>query len=473
VEVSRTIISKILLKTILFTSSVTCSLAVAQTAGTAMEIVGSPGGVSAYDAGTVGAGTTTATAPTIYGGYTGTTGECGVPPSTSATCNSCDGSGLVVCNQTSIHPNLYLTVTLKSSTAGSFTASSRIRWKFSGETSGHAIDNSTAPLLAVGTAFTVQIKWSNLCTYAGSDSNCKLDIISSKTLSIGIDTNNDDATIEEKIDFNFVFHYLEPGVTTNTLTACPVGTPVADATQGICDYSVSAGDEKVFITDYAASSNDLKTANSSVSYNRIVMFYQKGVLDATAVKNNSDYLILNLKNNFPAEPSVSDQRITGLENDVKYCFALGNMDQTGIISFFPPGSALSSATKVCATPSQVVGLLDDKHCFIATATFGSELAPEVQTFRKFRNEFLLTNLVGRSLVKAYYKFGPEVAEWVSHSEALRTLSVWVLWPILMFVKLSLLLGMIPAALVAAISFFLLVKAFSLAFQGRKTLKEDA
>ncbi|HEY8272629.1 MAG TPA: CFI-box-CTERM domain-containing protein [Pseudobdellovibrionaceae bacterium] len=481
-EITRTLISNLILRACLFlTGSISGYFAVAQTttptpsgSTTAMEIVGSPGGVSAYDAGTAAAGTTAATPPTIYGGYTGATGECAASATllNSATCNSCDGSGRVTCNQTSIHPDLYLTVTLRSSTASSFTGTPRVRWKFSGELAGHAIDNTAAPSLVAGTPFTVQIKWSNLCSYAGGNSSCTADIDASKTLSIGIDTNNDDATIEEKVDFNFIFRYLQPASSTNTLTACPVGTPGL-VNQGICDYTVAAGDEKVVITDYATADNSLKTPNTSVTYNRIIMFYQKGVGNASTVTNKSDYLILNLINNSPAEPSISDQRITGLENDVKYCFALGNMDQTGIISYFPPDSVLTNSAQVCATPSQVVGLLDDKHCFIATATYGSDMAPEVQTFRKFRNEFLLKNFVGRYLVKFYYKFGPEAAEWISSSEILKAVSLGILWPLLMFVKLSLFLGMIPAIIVGLISILLLKRAFPLLFQGFKALKGDA
>lgn len=445
-----------------------------------MEIVGAPVGVSAYDGGTPASGTTSATSPTIFGGYTGATGECATAasPSSSATCNSCDGSGLVTCNQTSIHPDLYLTVTLKSSTSSSFGGTSRVRWKFSGEVAGHAIDNASAPSLAIGTPFTVQIKWSNLCLTAGGNATCTADVDASKTLSIGIDTNNDDATIEEKVDFNFVFRYLQPAqpATTapNILTPCPVGSAVFDPHEGICDYTVSAGDEKVFILDYAASSNTLQTPNTSVTYNRIIMFYQKGVSDATGVTNKSDYLVLNLINNNPSEPSISDQRITGLENDVNYCFALGNMDQTGIISYFPPANpVLNAPAKVCATPSQVVGLLDDKHCFIATATYGSDMATEVQTFRKFRNEFLLKNFVGRKLVKLYYQFGPEAAEWISHSEILRAFSIGILWPLLLFVKLSLFLGMIPAIFTVLIALLLLKKIFLRGFQRSKFLKGDA
>lgn len=465
-DVSGTIISKFILVTGLFAA---CAVN-AQTTTTGMVLVGTPSGLSYYDAGTAASGTTQATTPTIFGGLTGSTETCASPTDQTATCNSCAGTGLVPCNQSSVHANLLLQVTLKSSTAGTFQNSPKLRWKFSNETGTHAVDNSSAPSLVAGQAFTAQIKWTNLCFNAGAGIDCKT-AIASKTLNIGIDNNNDDS-FEEKYDFTFVVRYVDPS-TQATLTACPVGTPPAYADQGICDYTVSRGDEKVYIADYAASSNDLQTSNASVKFNRIIMFYNVDATDAQTVTNASTYIIFNLTGNAPNEPSISDQRITGLANGKKYCFALGNMDQTGNISYFPPVSVLSNQTKVCATPSEVVGLLDDKRCFIATATFGSDMASEVQTFRKFRNEFLLTNFVGKLFVRAYYKIGPEAAEWISHSEFLRTLSLWALWPLLLFVKLSLALGLLPASLIALASVIMLKKSSSLLWQRRSILKGDA
>ncbi|HFC8478322.1 cold shock domain-containing protein [Neisseria sp. HMSC068C04] len=50
------------------------------------------------------------------------------------------------------------------------------------------------------------------------------------------------------------------------------------------------------------------------------------------------------------------------------------------------------------------------NCFIATAVYGDSFAEEVIALRRFRDETLLTNTLGKVLVKAYYKVSPPIAE---------------------------------------------------------------
>lgn len=54
---------------------------------------------------------------------------------------------------------------------------------------------------------------------------------------------------------------------------------------------------------------------------------------------------------------------------------------------------------------------DPGNCYIATFVYGSYDATEVLTLRKFRDEKLLTNYVGKTFVKLYYKTSPSLIKY--------------------------------------------------------------
>jgi tetratricopeptide (TPR) repeat protein len=58
-------------------------------------------------------------------------------------------------------------------------------------------------------------------------------------------------------------------------------------------------------------------------------------------------------------------------------------------------------------------------CFIATAAYTTAIHPDLDTFRDFRDSQLLTNIVGRLLVRLYYKISPILADYITRKPAFR------------------------------------------------------
>jgi len=79
-------------------------------------------------------------------------------------------------------------------------------------------------------------------------------------------------------------------------------------------------------------------------------------------------------------------------------------------------------------------------CIIATATYGSELSPQVQFLREFRDRRVLSTFSGREFMDAfniwYYSFSPQVASWLTeHPSGCEVLKVMLI-PLLEILQLS-------------------------------------
>jgi hypothetical protein len=58
-------------------------------------------------------------------------------------------------------------------------------------------------------------------------------------------------------------------------------------------------------------------------------------------------------------------------------------------------------------------------CFIATAAYGTPMADEIQILRDFRDGYLLTNPVGKTLVDIYYTASPPIADFITEHPSLK------------------------------------------------------
>ncbi len=67
-------------------------------------------------------------------------------------------------------------------------------------------------------------------------------------------------------------------------------------------------------------------------------------------------------------------------------------------------------------------------CCLATAAYGSPMAEEIEILREFRDEYMLTNMLGQALVYLYYKVSPPIAEFITEYPSLKPIVRTALLP---------------------------------------------
>ena len=81
----------------------------------------------------------------------------------------------------------------------------------------------------------------------------------------------------------------------------------------------------------------------------------------------------------------------------------------------------------------------EKKCIIATVTFGSELAPEVQFLRNFRDKLILSTRSGSAFYIAfdafYYSWSTSVANFIEKHDFLKNLIKIVIYPLIGILKI--------------------------------------
>ncbi len=79
-------------------------------------------------------------------------------------------------------------------------------------------------------------------------------------------------------------------------------------------------------------------------------------------------------------------------------------------------------------------------CVIATATYGSELSPEVNLLRHFRDDYIMHTFAGEQFMKTfnnwYYSFSPYLAEIIVKNSLLKEIAKVILYPLIFGLKIS-------------------------------------
>lgn len=385
-------------------------------------------------------------AATVYSGLT-------VNTCTSAdgvkTCDSCTAALALpaVCNKKQMPPTGWLVVQIKSTNTALFTSPATPALKVKiGSTVYDVEASQSSTSLSANNVLNAAVRWSNICLGLGTDANCTKSFSGSITVGVSKAAND---TIDESVTINVKHRYVNssPAMTWNATDCSAAGTY-----ELLCHYQVYPGDGKAYLFDYArVASNssfsvpDLTTGlgtasdSSGQKYKYIRLFFLEGNIFTTITPASGSY-------DLPIDSTtgtVTDKRMLDLENDQEYAFLGAAVDQGGNVTYFANPTDLSVTTGAdlqagtpnqTATPGPVYGLLDGSKCFIATAAYGSEMAPEVEMLRQFRNQYLLTHAWGRALVRVYYFISPPLADFIAQHEPLRRAVRWALQPVVDLVK---------------------------------------
>lgn len=113
-----------------------------------------------------------------------------------------------------------------------------------------------------------------------------------------------------------------------------------------------------------------------------------------------------------------------------------NITHTRPVAVTPTTTSALTTTSSTATTATT----SKDGCLIATAAYESELSPEVQFLRSFRDAKILNTYAGKEFMGVfntfYYSFSPTVADWIRSSEAFKAVSKALLCPLISSLRVA-------------------------------------
>jgi hypothetical protein len=436
---------------------------------------------------TVVQATTTTTAPTIYAGQTSSSAACTAAGIITPLCDSCalmnsditasSGSttypttgASTVCSVKETRSTDTLNLSLSSNYSGGVPAAQIYIQGASGtNTTAVAVTNA----IFNGTSANVLIPWSQICQAIIGDSACKTSF-SSTALNIGWG-NSGSATLTEYVTLQIAFRYVDSSPGWSDWCGPSFNGTYQYSDEGFCYFTAYPGDSKAYIfptanttdgyavPDLTAGGTPTSTDASAMTYAGVAVFFSTNSAQFTTATPHQTMTFPATATGVIPGGTLTPKYISGLTNGIPYYMSIASVDQAGILTFFSQPSAETFTTQVvppegnsqAAIPEPVEGLLNGQSCFIATAAYGSVMAPEVETFRQFRGKFLLKSKAGRWFVRTYYKLSPPLADFIAHNDGLRFLARAILLPLLAFVKMSLAFGLAPTFFSLILAAFLI------------------
>lgn len=187
---------------------------------------------------------------------------------------------------------------------------------------------------------------------------------------------------------------------TSAVLACP--TNLASA--------YTPGDGEIYFNGGAFTTTTSSSVSSAVD--SLIVLATEGTPTVTSGFASASQIVARVSPSSPTTIGGFTNTSTG--NDHLYNVAMSVRDLAGVVTSTFCSNVGSSTYQV--QTSSIRGLLIQSKCFIATAAFGGARNAPVTLLRKFRDEVLLQNLLGKLLVDAYYAVSPAMADWLIDHE---------------------------------------------------------
>lgn len=396
---------------------------------------------------------------TVYGGVAGDTDRCDTL-AVDSVCNNCrllttetlpagtPDDLLLACNNRRIHPALRLLFYVSSdAVAGTVVVTNS-------DGTQNLATGTTG--LAKGSVGTVEVTWGALCDHLGAGSVCDFTANQvSGTIRVGISSdddllNNTSTTIDEPRSVTIKIHRaIGQGAGhggTSLATDCTTNG------KGVCYFEIGAGDGKAVVKAIRADTSF--PVSTDINFRAIRFLYDERGFDH--INLSSAYVDLPTSGTDVSTFSVSPRRVEGLQNDHTYYFKAASVDIAGNVGYYTVAAndadCQFSTNPNChqVSPSEVVGVLSDTNCFIATAAYGANYGRELDVLRRFRENYLLPSWLGKQFVHYYNRLSPPLARAIYHSTKARAAVRAALVPIVHLTEIALEHGLI-AALLAGIA----------------------
>ena len=235
--------------------------------------------------------------------------------------------------------------------------------------------------------------------------------------------NKSHATTNHRLEVYSAYHNLTPAVSTSSLLS-PADADGAIAVGAIDQSDWATGDQEPFSSQGPTNDGRMKPdicGPDGISNDVFGTFY--GTSASCAHVAGAAALILSRNQICSASDLMNALPTSAID--------MGNPGKDNIYGYGRLNLDIHSDI-VCSDVDESGGGIDGGGgggCFIATAAYGSSMAPHVEILRRVRDRFLLNNRIGKSFVNFYTKYSPTAADFIAGHDILRMFVRMGLFPL--------------------------------------------